>query len=155
MMPDFDLIADVTAELALNAKEATLQQIRDRLPAPAPAQPLTQAQLVAAGLSLEATQEGIHARLGDMLTALETISQAAGERDNRFASLVKYEARVGETLRRFYAISGDEYHLRAPDGTALATAAWEAVRFLKDSLGRVIETRYRAGLAATDPTGGW
>lgn len=75
---------------------------------------------------------------------------------NRFKTLLKFEAVIGEELRADDVVGGDLYHGRAPDGTATSTAPWEIVRFYRDSLtGNVTRTRYRLSGSWDSRSSGW
>lgn len=88
------------------------------------------------------------------------------QRNNLFASLLKYEAKTSEKLRRAVNVLNAEagapwvglrsnYHLRAPLGTATSATTWEAVRFRLDALGEDVQTSYLAtGVSADSPQSG-
>jgi hypothetical protein len=75
-----------------------------------------------------------------------------GLRSNLFASLLKFEAQIGEELRADDIVGGDRYHGRAPDGTAEDDAAWEVVRFIRDVQANILRVQYRSDLAWDDRT---
>jgi len=75
-------------------------------------------------------------------------------RNNRFASLLKYEAAPGEELRRDEQAT-DQYHGRAVDGTLTSAASWEVVRLYLDANGVVVRSRYRTGVVWDQRDQGW
>ncbi len=76
-------------------------------------------------------------------------------RNNAFATLLHFlpDTTAKEVRRDEAAL--DDYHGRAPDGTATSTASWEVVRFYKDALGKITRVRYRSGVAWDSRTAGW
>lgn len=133
--------------------ETLMQSVRDRLPTSVGQ--VTNAASLPVTLSTE--QQAILQAISSKDFALQSTQAlaltAAQTRNNRFSSLLKFEANVGEELR-IAVVGTDTYHLRAADGTALGAATWEAVRFYKTA-GKTVRTRYRTGVTGNDPSTGW
>jgi hypothetical protein len=66
-----------------------------------------------------------------------------------FASLIKYEAAVGQELRSEENTTA-RYHGRATTGAATDADVWEIVEFTKDASEEIVRCRYLSGVAWDD-----